>query len=88
MIIVGIGNMDAQAVLRTVLSDAGLSTNQLANVMGMHRATLGRYIHGEQATPRHVALAALTVAMNCGITVRFEKPFSELSVAAKRGRIT
>lgn len=88
MIIVGIGNMDAHATLRIVLMATNLTTNQLANVMGMHRNTLGRYIHGEMRTPKHVALAALAVALNCGVTVKFEKPFAELSVAAKRKRIT
>lgn len=88
MIIVGIGNMDAHTVLRAALTATGMSTNQLANVMGMHRNTLGRYIHAEIRTPKHVALAALCVALNCGVTVQFEKPFAQLAMAAKRARIT
>ena len=88
MIIVGIGNMDPHAVLRAALAACGLTTNQLANVMGMHRSTLSRYYHGEHPTPKHVALAALTVAMCSGVTVQFEKPFKQLTVAAKRARIT
>lgn len=88
MIEVGIGNMNSREVLRECLTATKLSTNMLAQVLGMHRRTLTRYIFGEQPTPRHVALAAIAIAMNCGITVRFEKPFTQLAVAAKRARIT
>lgn len=80
--------MDSRETLRIVQMATKLPTNQLANVMGMHRATLARYIHGEQPTPRHVALAALAVAMNCGVIVQFEKPYQQLVMAAKRARIT
>lgn len=85
---VGIGNINSLAVLREVLASIHISTNQFANVMGLHRSTLGRYLSGEMRTPRHVALAAITVAMNCGVIVVLENPAEQLAVAAKRARIT
>jgi transcriptional regulator with XRE-family HTH domain len=88
VIVIGIGNMDPHAVLRAAWLASGFTTNQLANIMGMHRSTLSRYLYGEQPTPKPIALAALTVAMCSGITVQFESPFKQLTMAAKRARIT
>lgn len=80
--------MDSRETLRIVQMTTNLPTNQLANIMGMHRETLARYIHGQQRTPRHVALAALAIALNCGVAVQFDRPAEQLAVAAKRARIT